>query len=169
MDYMLHLDSFLLAIVAVWWCLLKRKKNLNRVIGQVWHMCVCSCHTVSAQTCWNTISNVTEKHLLASEEFSLVFVDDGVACGHFAILIPSNWTQEISGVCQTIGSCQSNTHNVTHMHTKRKRKLTPLHARFLCQITRVNSLLSGGLLHMVKWMRGWISVNLPLCCTVIRL
>lgn len=76
----------------------------------------CLCTHAETQT------EMSEKHLLAGEEFSLVFVDDGVTCGHFAILIPSHWTQEISGVCQTIGSCQSNTHNITHPHTNRKNR-----------------------------------------------
>lgn len=78
--------------------------------------CLCTRVSILKRTQWN----VTEKHLLAGEEFSLVFVDDGVTCGHFAILVPSNWTQEISGAGQTIGSCQSYTYNITHVHTNEK-------------------------------------------------
>lgn len=118
MDHMLHLDSFLLLIVAVRWCLLKQIQDLNRVIGQVHHMCCaavikCLCMCVSVRH--TRAENVTKKHLLAGEELPLVLVDDGVTCGHGPILIPSNWTQEVSWVGQTIGSYRT-------QYTRRKKE-----------------------------------------------
>lgn len=42
-------------------------------------------------------------HLLAGEELPLVLVDHGVTCGHRAVLVPGNGTQEVSRVGQTVG------------------------------------------------------------------
>lgn len=69
-------------------------------------MCQCTdSHTWQGDTC---------THLLACKELSLVLVDDGVTCGHLAVLVPSNWTQEVSRVGQTIGSCKTNMRSHTY-------------------------------------------------------
>lgn len=87
--------------------------NLNRVIGQsVQHkrMSVLgvyvdnSRHSTRRTTCDN-------KHLLARKQFPLILVDDGVTRGNFAVLVPSNWTLEVSWVRQTIGSCKTCIHD----------------------------------------------------------
>lgn len=62
------------------------------------------------------IEILQHNHLLAGEELSLVLVDHSVSCGHFAVLIPSNWTQEVSWVGQTIGSCETWAHSIIYAH-----------------------------------------------------
>lgn len=56
----------------------------------------------------------TSSHLLAGKQLSLVLVDNGVTCGHSAILVAGNRTLEISRVGQTIGSCKVGKVTVTN-------------------------------------------------------
>lgn len=86
--------------------------KLNRVIGQVSHVCMCVCVSLSDHR-YTWKYSATDKvvcnnsHLLACKQLPLVFIDDGVTSGHFAIFIPCNRTQEVSRVSQTIGSCKT--------------------------------------------------------------
>lgn len=55
-----------------------------------------------------------EAHLLAGEELSLVLIDDRVPCGHSAVLIPGDRTQEVSWVGQTVRPCTHKTDSALH-------------------------------------------------------
>lgn len=96
---------------------------LNRVIGQERHMCWLLSYGVCVRVSILTHRKLNIKkihHLLAGKELSLVLVDDGVTCGYFTILVPSNWTQEVSWVGKTIGSWESHKHIHTNTHTHTK-------------------------------------------------
>ena len=49
------------------------------------------------------LTSRTGTHLLAGEQFALILVDDGVACGHLTVLIPRYRSQEVPGIGQSVG------------------------------------------------------------------
>lgn len=73
--------------------------------------CMCTCQYDDTHS-----EILKNNHLFAGKELPLVLVDNSVTCGHFAILIPRNWTQEISWVGQTIGSCKTDIHSHAYVH-----------------------------------------------------
>lgn len=77
---------------------------LKRLIGQIWLYALFPCRIATCHCADMEIDALLSSHLLAGKQLSLVLVDNGVTCSHMAILIPGNWTLEISWVGQTIGS-----------------------------------------------------------------